>query len=194
MAADNFMWFPDAATGGLLSTAATKPQGETTDKWFQKKGAFECLSFSCGVTQAETSGSASTGSAAGKVSFDEFSIEKYVDLASVPLYIACAAGAHFPSVHLACRKAGGSPMLYLQFIFRQVFVTNISWSGGGGEEAPKESIKFRYNAFGVQYCRQTATGAAGVPISNSWSLALNKPSLVVTGLPDDKGFDPPTMT
>jgi type VI secretion system secreted protein Hcp len=182
MACDNFIWFPSAATGGLLSEAATKPQGETTDKWFSTKGALECLSISFGVAQAETTGSASSGASAGKAKFEEFAIEKYVDLASVPLYSACAAGAHFPSVMLAVRKAGGSHLIYLQYIFRQVFVTGINWSGGGGEEAPKETIKFRFGALGIQYVRQMATGAAGTPIQALWSVVTNKPTLEVPGL------------
>lgn len=182
MACDNFLWFPAAATGGLLSEAATKPQGETTDNWFSKKGAFECLSVSFGVSQAETTGSSTTGAAAGKAKFEEFSIEKFVDLASVPLYNACTAGAHFPSVMLAIRKAGGSNLLYLQYIFRQVFVTGINWSGGGGEEAPKETIKFKFGAMGIQYARQLSTGAGGTPIQALWSTTTNKPTLDVPGL------------
>jgi type VI secretion system secreted protein Hcp len=182
MAADNFVWFPAAATGGLLSDAATKPQGESQDKWFTTKGAFECLSCSFGVAQAETTGSASGGASAGKAKFEEFTIEKFVDLASVPLYIACAAGAHFPSVMLACRKAGGQPLLYLQFIFRMVFVTGITWSGGGGDEAPKETIKFKFGAMGIQYIRQLPTGGGDTPIQVMWSSLNNKPTLEVPGL------------
>jgi type VI protein secretion system component Hcp len=194
MACDNFLWFPEAATGGLLSTAATKPLGESTDKWFQPKFALELLSFSFGAAQAETGGSASTGAAAGKASFDEFAIEKFVDLASVPLYEACTAGAHFPTVMLAIRKQGGSPMIYLQYIFRMVFVINIGWGGGGGEEAPKESIKFRYGALGVQYCRQLPTGAPGVPIPQMWSIITNKPTLEVPQLTGTTpSFMPPGM-
>jgi type VI protein secretion system component Hcp len=182
MACDNFVWFPSPATGGLLSDAATKPQGETQDKWFSTKGAFECLSVAFGVAQAETTGSSSSGAAAGKAKFEEFTIEKSVDLASVPLYSACAAGAHFPSVCLAIRKAGGSNLLYLQYIFRMVFVTGINWSGGGGEEAPKETIKFKFGALGVQYVRQLSTGAAGTPIQVMWSNITNKPTMDVPGL------------
>src|SRR5580698_7009923 len=114
MACDNFLWFPAAATGGLLSAAATKPQEEWTDKWFSTKGAMECLSLTFGVGQAETTSSGSTGASAGKAKFEEFQIEKFVDLASVPIFNACAAGAHFPSVMLAIRKAGGSNLIYLQ--------------------------------------------------------------------------------
>src|SRR5580692_460624 len=108
MAADNFIWFPSPATGGNLSGKSTQPEGETTDKFFSTKKALECLSVSFGITQAETTGSGGTGSGGGKVKFDEISIEKFVDLSSVPLYQACCAGAHFPAVMLANRKAGGS--------------------------------------------------------------------------------------
>ena len=182
MAADNFLWFPAAASGGLLTGKASQPEGETTDNWFSQKKALEVLSFSFGVSQAETTGSASTGAGAGKAKFDEFSIEKAVDLSSVPLYNACTAGAHFPSVMLAVRKAGGSNLLYLQYIFRMVFVTGISWSGGGGEEAPKETIKFKFGAMGIQYIQQKADGTEGTKMTGLWSTSTNKPSLDVTGL------------
>ena len=182
MAADNFLWFPEPAKGGLLTGKSSQPEGETSDSWFSKKKALELLSLSFGVSQAETTGSGTTGAAAGKAKFEEFTVEKGVDLASVPLYVACVAGAHFPSVMLAVRKAGGSPLLYLQYCFRQVFVTNISWSGGGGEEAPRETVKFKYGAMGVQYIQQKADGTEGTKMQGMWNTTSNKPSLDVVGL------------
>jgi type VI secretion system secreted protein Hcp len=182
MAADNFLWFPEAAKGGLLTGKSSQPEGETTDSWFSKKKALEVLSLSFGVSQSETTGSGSTGAAAGKAKFDEFTIEKGVDLASVPLYSACVAGAHFPSVMLAVRKAGGSNLLYLQYIFRMVFVTNISWNGGGGDEAPRETVKFKFGAMGIQYIAQKADGTEGTKMQGMWSATSNKPSLDVAGL------------
>jgi type VI secretion system secreted protein Hcp len=182
MAADNFLWFPAPATGGLLVGKATQPEGETSDNWFSKKKALEVLSVSFGVAQAETSGSAASGAGAGKAKFEEFSVEKAVDLASVPLYNACTAGAHFPSVMLAIRKAGGSNLLYLQYIFRMVFVTGINWSGGGGEEAPRETVKFKFGGMGIQYIQQTAGGGEGTKIQGLWSTTSNTPTLDVAGL------------
>jgi type VI secretion system secreted protein Hcp len=193
MACDNFLFFPEKAMGGLLEGKSSKPEGESTDKWFGNKTkykALECLSIAFGVAQAETTGSQSTGSAAGKAKFEEFTIEKFVDMASVPLYSACAAGAHFPTVQLAIRKAGGENLIYAQFIFRQVFVTAINWTGGQGEEAPKETIKFKYGAFGIQYVRQLATGLAGIPIQALWSNITNRPELTVTGLAGPPGTWP----
>ena len=154
---------------------------------FQKK-ALEVLSFGFGVSQAETSGSASTGAGAGKAKFEEFSIEKAVDLSSVPLYNACTAGAHFPSVMLVARKAGGSNLLYLQYIFRMVFVTGINWSGGGGEEAPRETIKFKFGAMGIQYVQQKADGTEGTKMQGMWCTVTNKPSLDVPGLSGAPSF------
>ena len=109
-------------------------------------------------------------------------MRKVVDLASVPLYNACTAGAHFPSVMLAIRKAGGSNLLYLQYIFRMVFVTSINWSGGGGEEAPRESVKFKFGAMGIQYIAQKADGTEGTKMQGMWNTTTNTPSLDVPGL------------
>ena len=188
MAGDNFLWFPEAAKGGLLTGKSSQPEGETTDTWFAKKKALECKSFSFGASQAETSGSGSTGAGAGKVKFEEFTVEKAVDLASVPLYQACCAGAHVPSVMLAIRKAGGSNLLYIQYCFRMVFVTNVAWSGGGGEEAPNETVKFKFGAMGIQYIQQKADGTEGTKMQGLWSAVINKPTLEVSGLGGNPTF------
>ncbi len=184
MAADNFCWIPQAAKGGLLTGKSSQPQGETTDNWFSQKKAFEVESFSWGVSQAETTGSGSSGSGAGKAKFDEIALEKGVDLASVPLFIACCAGAHFPMVYLILRKPGGSNLLYLQYIFSQVFVIGIKWSGGDGEGPCKESITFKFGAYSMKYIQQSATGQVGKKVEGFWSGTDNQPKGTVKGIVD----------
>jgi type VI secretion system secreted protein Hcp len=187
MACDNFLWFDKpAVAGNLMKGKATRPEGESTDKWFgssSSKKALELLSFNFGVSQAETSGSGTTGASAGRAKFEDFTITKWVDQSSVPLYNACAAGAHFPTVMLAIRKAGGSNLIYLQYIFRQCFITNISWDGGGGEENFKETIKFKFGAMGIRYVRQMPDGTGDTPIDGAWSVITNKSTLDVPTLP-----------
>jgi len=182
MACDNFLWFPDAATGGILTKGgkAAQPQGETTDKWFSEKKAMELIDVDFGVQQAETTGSGTTGAGAGKANFSEFTINKFVDKASVPLFIAACAGAHFPNVMLAVRKVGGEHLVYLQYIFRQVFVIGIDWTGGN--DPPKETIKFKFGAMGIQYVKQKPDGTAGDKIDASWSAVTNKPTLDIPDL------------
>ena len=181
MAADNFLYFPAAATGGLLTGKATQPEGESTDDWFSKKKAVEIASFSFGIAQAETTGSGTTGSSAGKAKFEEFTVEKDVDQASSPIFLACTAGAHFPNLMLIVRKAGGSNLLYIQYQFAQVFVTGVNWSGGGGEENVKETIKFKFGAMGIQYIQQLPTGGEGKEMVASWSAVTNTPTMDVPG-------------
>jgi type VI protein secretion system component Hcp len=182
MPADNFMWFTAAAKGGQLSEAATKPQGETTDNWFAKLGAFEVKNVTFDIEQAESAGSATGGAGVGKAKFGTFKITRDVDLASAPMFQACCAGAHFPAVMLACRKASGEKLIYLQYCFRMVYVTNMNWSGGGGDEAPVENIEFVYGGMGVQYCRQLPTGAPDTPIVAMWSALQNKATLDLPNL------------
>jgi type VI secretion system secreted protein Hcp len=188
MAADNFLWFPTPASGGLLIGKATQPEGESTDDWFSKKKAVELASFGFGVAQSDTSGSGTSGASAGKAKFEEFTIEKDVDQASAPLFQACTAGAHYPSIVLIIRKPGGGNLLYVQFIFRQVFVTGVNWSGAGGEENPKESIKFKFGAMGIQYVQQLSTGQEGKKMLGWWSAVTNQPTSDVTGLPAPPDF------
>lgn len=182
MAADNFLWFDGEAVGGLLKGKAKKPEGESTDKTFSGFKALECKTFKFGVEQAETTGSGSGGAGAGKAKFNEFEVTKGVDLASVPIFAACCAGAHFPCVRLAIRKAGGSNLVYLQYVFAMVFVTKIDWSGGAGEEAPEETVTFKYGAMGIEYTRQKPDGTGDAPMQASWSVSENADTLAVRGI------------
>jgi len=182
MPSDNFLWFPAAASGGLLTGASPQPVGETTDAYFSTKKALEIQSFNFSVEQSQTIGSASSGAGAGKAKFNEFTVKKVVDAASAPLYQACAAGAHFPQIYLAVRKAGGAPLIYLEYIFSMVFVTGITWDGGSGDEAPSEEIKFIYGALGIQYQRQGPDGKQqGPPAQAKWSIVTNNATLDVPG-------------
>jgi type VI secretion system secreted protein Hcp len=197
MPADNFLWFAAAATGGLISTNnANQPKGETTDAYFSKKNAIEISNFSFGISQAESAGSSTSGSGAGKAKFDEFSITKTVDQSSAALYQACAAGAHFPSVYLGMRKAGGAQLLYLEYIFVMVFITGITWSGGGGDELPTEEVKFKFGAMGMQYQQQDNSGQAkGAPQTSAWSVVANAATLTAPpSLMSVPKFDDPGAT
>jgi type VI protein secretion system component Hcp len=162
MIGDNFMWFPDKS--------GSKIQGETTDEWFSQRKAFELLNFSFAMTCDEsTEAKGASGAGAGKAKFNAFTIDKTVDSASVPLYKACSQGTVFPTIMLAVRKAGGSSLLYLQYIFRYNQVTGITWSGGSGNEAPKEQMTFSFKAMGLQYIQQLADGREGNRQQWAWN-------------------------
>jgi len=179
MACDNFLCFVDSAVGSTaLPESAKKPKGETSD--LDHKDWLEVKTFEFGAENPTTIGSATGGAGAGKFKLNPFKVTKEVDKASPGLFMACAAGCHFPTVLLSIRKAGGAQKDYLTFCFRMVFVTNISWSGGGGEEAPEESVEFVYGAMGLKYIQQKTSGEQGDKFFGQWSQVVNQPNLKIT--------------
>jgi type VI secretion system secreted protein Hcp len=132
---------------------------------------FEIKDFSFGIENPTTIGSATGGAGAGKVKFDEFTIKKITDSASPAFFKNCATGAHYKTVTLEMRKAGGDPQssgqVFLKYTFGTVFTTKINWSGPG-DEGPEESITFVYGSLMVTYTPQNNDGTAGTPISAQW--------------------------
>jgi type VI protein secretion system component Hcp len=85
-------------------------------------------------------------------------------------------GAHFPTVQIFVRKAGGSATPgkpYLAYELSTVFISRIDWSGGGGEEAPAEQVELAYGGLVVGYYPQQPDGSLGKLLSLGWSVITN---------------------
>jgi type VI protein secretion system component Hcp len=164
------MWFPDADD-------PIRPDGETSDYWFSTFNAFELFSFGFAVTNPDEE------SEKGKAKFAEITIKKKVDLASSMLYKACANSVPFSSAMIAVRKSGGNALLYLQYIFRDVRITGLTWEGGSGQDEAAEKVTFSFKAMGMQYVQQAVTGVAS---SNkrqySYNVITREASLTIKGL------------
>jgi type VI secretion system secreted protein Hcp len=173
MAVDAFIWFKPALSG------MAEPRGETLDDHYKATDlpSFEIKDFQFGVENPTTIGSATGGAGAGKIKFNEFTIKKTTDSASSSFFKNCCAGAHYATVVVEMRKAGGDPATagkpFLRFSFSTVFTTKIDWSGPG-DEGPEESITFVYGKLGVTYWPQTGTGASDAPKSVGWNQMTNK--------------------
>jgi type VI secretion system secreted protein Hcp len=116
--------------------------------------AFEIHDFDFSVENPTTIGSATGGAGAGKIKFNEFTIKKSADTASLPFFNNLLGGNNYQNVTVAVRKAGGDPrsagVPYLTFKFDTVFTTKIDWSGPG-DEGPEESITFVYGQLEVTF-------------------------------------------
>jgi type VI secretion system secreted protein Hcp len=164
MAFDAFMWLE----------GDPKAEGETTDKTYSAKKAFEIYSFSWGASNPVTIGSATGGGGAGKVSISSFNIMKKSDAASPPLFLACCKGSHYTNAHVVLRKAGGDALEYLKYDFNEVFVESIQWSGSsGGDDTPTESVSFAFGKCDITYTPQKGKGEQGTAIPASWDLRSN---------------------
>lgn len=174
MLSDNFMWFPQ--------DGVSQVQGETSDVFFSQIGAFEVSNFKFEVKGDESTEQKGAKNS-GKAKFGNFTITKVVDTASVPLYKALCRATIYPSIMLAVRKAGGSHLLFMQYIFRYNQVLGVNWEGGSGQERPSESITFSFKAMGVQYIPQSSDGREGTKQTWSWNTSdQGSASLEVDGL------------
>jgi type VI secretion system secreted protein Hcp len=182
MISDNFMWLP----------GQSDIVGESTDDMFSQRDAFEVQSFSFNLSCTEsTDGPKGVGANAGKAKFATISIDKTVDSASPALYKACSQGAIIPTVMMGLRRAGGDPLLYLQYIFRYNQVTGITWNGGGGQEHAKETVTISFKAMGMQYIQQKPNGQPMPGKSWLWNTVdQGKASLEIPGLPPPPRFLP----
>lgn len=167
MAADIFLVF-DGASGVNSLTV----EGETADSVLKDKKAIELMSFSWGVSNPVYVGQGS-GMGAGKASFSDLTVSKYVDNATAALGTACATGDHFPKVELYARRSGGKQNNYVVYTMTEVFISSVSMSGSGGDVA-MESVSLAYATIQVDYYGQDATGAiATTPKTFTYKLKEN---------------------
>ncbi|MGB8624279.1 MAG: type VI secretion system tube protein Hcp [Paracoccaceae bacterium] len=157
--------------------------GETQDKDFSAKKAFEILSFELGAENNINIGSISGGGGAGKATFKEFTITKKTDTASTGLFHALVTGKHFTDLEIHLRRSSGeaakSGKPFLVFKFAFVMVQDISWSGSDGDDICEETVIFQFGAIRVEYSKQLATGAMESPKVAQWSRVTNEATMDV---------------
>ena len=138
-------------------------------------GWIEIYSFSWGASNPTTVGTTSGGLSAGKASVSSFNIMKKTETSSAPLFAACCAGQHFATATVEMSKAtgtSGQQQVFLQYVFTDVMVESIQWSGAtGGDDSPTESVSLAFGKVGITYSKQDDASGAMSPAGNaSWDL------------------------
>ncbi len=149
----------------------TGVEGECTAKGFEKK--IEISSFSWGASNPTTVSPGSHGLAAGRVSVTSFSVMKKTEKSSAKLFAACCTGQHFDKAKVSMRKATGTggQDIFLTYIFSDVMVESIQWSGSsGGDDTPHESLSLAFAKVEIEYKTQDAKGKLAVAGQASWDL------------------------
>ncbi|MFO0875767.1 MAG: type VI secretion system tube protein Hcp [Gemmataceae bacterium] len=145
-------------------------KGESQDKAY--KGQIDVQSWSWGMSN---SGSAHTGGGqgAGKVNVQDLSFSHYIDKSTPDLMLACCTGKHIPKAVLTVRKAGGSPLDYLQITMEDLIVTGLTTGGSTGDDRLTETVNLNFAKVKVQYKEQTPTGAVGDKPQMGWDIRSN---------------------
>jgi type VI secretion system secreted protein Hcp len=189
MAIDSYMFFQDYKENFLPSESQvtltkTVDQDSLVNPFieaYKKHGLFEVEDYSFDIEQTLNIGSQSSGSGAGKVNFNPFSITRKIDCASTQFFQMACSGTPFKFVGLGIRKStggtittggsGASGALFLVFTFKLVAVKTVSWAHD--DEAPKETVTFEYGGLNIQYSQQKPDGTLSPPIVGGWNRVKN---------------------
>ncbi|MDF7809263.1 type VI secretion system tube protein Hcp [Pontiellaceae bacterium B12219] len=145
-------------------------EGESMDD--DHRDDIDVLAWSWGMSQSGTT-HVSGGGGAGKASFQDLSITKYVDKSTPKLMTAISNGAHYPEVILTIRKPGEMPLEYYVMTMTDVIVTGLSTGGSGGEDRLTENVTFNFAQVEVEYTPQDESGAPEAPVKFNWDIAAN---------------------
>ena len=138
------------------------------------KDKIELLSFSHGVAQQITGDQSNSKRTSGKPNHQDFTVTKYVDLASCKLIDYCNQAKPLTSVKLTIgQNENGAVNAFLVYTLTNALVSSVSVGGGGGGK-PQETVTFNYTKIQWDYKKQsTAVGDSGNG-SAKWSLESNK--------------------
>ena len=147
-------------------------KGEAADD--KHKEEIDVLAWSWGASQSGTT-HVGGGSGAGKASFQDVSVTKYVDKSSHALLKAVAVGQHIKSALLTVRKAGEKPLEYIKLTMKNCLISSVSTGGSGGEDRLTENVTINFGDFQYEYTPQKPDGSGDAVLPFAFDIAANKP-------------------
>jgi len=149
-------------------------KGESTLTDYKDK--IECLSYSHGVAQQITGDQSNQKRTSGKPNHQDFTITKFLDLASCNLIDYCNQAKNIATVKITVgQNDNGNVIPMITYQLTNALVSSVSVGGGGGGK-PQETVTFNYTAIDWAYKQQV--GDVTTPGTNAakWSLATNSAS------------------
>jgi type VI secretion system secreted protein Hcp len=150
-------------------------KGESTDA--DHKDWIEIHSYNHSISQpASATANSAGGGTTGRSQHSDYSITKYVDLASPKLYEMCSSGKHIKKVKIEMLRASGDKRVkYMVVDLEEVVISHVA--PAGGHDFPSESVSFNYGTIKWTYTQQKrADGSQGGNAAGGWSLVENKVS------------------
>jgi type VI secretion system secreted protein Hcp len=148
--------------------------GESTLTGYANK--IEILSYSHGVAQQITGDQSNQKRTSGKPNHQDFTITKYLDLATPSLISYCNQATPLPTVTVTIgQNESGKVNPYMVYTLTNALVSSVSAGGGGGGK-PQETVTFNYTAISWTYKVQSAAVGDSGQNSSTWNLATNATS------------------
>jgi type VI secretion system secreted protein Hcp len=140
----------------------------------KSNGLFEVQDYGFGTEQVYNLSSQSKGLGAGKITFQDFTINRKIDISSPQMYQFSCNGTAFKTVMLGLRKSAGDDkagLFFLAFEFKMVGVKTIAYSHD--DESPKEAMSLVYGALCMKYVQQKNDGSKGGESGYGWNQQKN---------------------
>ncbi|PWT90567.1 MAG: type VI secretion system tube protein Hcp [Proteobacteria bacterium] len=139
-------------------------------------GKIELLSFSHGVAQQITGDQSNTKRTSGKPNHQDFTVTKYVDLASCKLIDFCNQAKPLASITVTVgQNDNGTVVKYFTYVMTNALISSVSVGGGGGGK-PQETVTFNYTKMTWTYNQQKEEVGTSGNNSAIWDLSTNKNS------------------
>lgn len=116
----------------------------------------EVFNFHWGV-ESDTSVAYGSGAGTGRSRWDHFSFTAHVDTAVSQLQLKCGTQAPIGKVTFQCLKGGGKPYVYMETVFTEVLLTQVSIDGNGSG-LPLVHVTASYGKIESKYMPQSDKG------------------------------------
>lgn len=146
MAFESYL-FVDGIEGSSTSATAQDAQKLAA---MGSAGPIEIKSYGLGIEMPIVENRSATGAiTVGRANFEDFETEKDLDLSTGALLFCCLSGKHIKKACIMIYRAmgnesDGKSTLYMKIDFDNLILTEVGVSGGG-DELPKETLKFTYS-------------------------------------------------
>lgn len=146
--------------------------GDSTVNGYEKW--IPILSWSWGVSNPTSPVSASGGLVAGKAEFSSLNLMKPVDVSTVALLKAAAAGDHMRKATLMILKADPKGMMasFLKMDLEDVIVSSVQHSGSAGGGVPTESVSLAFGKVALEFFPSIQGSSKPIFI---WNVKENRP-------------------
>lgn len=160
--------------------------GESTAKGHKKE--IDVFSYEQGIEQTVFHSGTGSASSVGKATFSPVRFRKNVDLASIPMLLACAQGKSIKDAVFTFTR-GASGFEFYKVTLHDVLITHIVERAGTGTQYPLtfgaleagaadggflDEVTFDYRQIRWEYKTQKPTGGSGTTVKGGWDVGANK--------------------
>ena len=146
-------------------------QGDSLDRAHASE--IDVLSWSWGATNSGTT-QMGGGGGAGKTTFNDLTITKFVDSSSPVLFANLSTGKHMKTATLTVRNAGQRPVDYYTLTLNEVIISAIALSANSGDSRINESVTLDFASYTYTFLPLKADGTPKPAVVTKFSIMENR--------------------